>query len=483
MRHRLDPVTRTSHREDDLRNRHGRDKEVAQPQLKSVIRLQNQVILGLSSCFVLVIISTLVLVQHLPHPNDDRRPFWEANQIVSHPQITEVLLKQVEPKPQIIANCSSYGCPLRPVELSSLTYTPPSSIASKNHIILTHKSNRQKPAPINQDRAVLIPSFCNECQSINITSRGQFFVGIFDGHDDNGHLTAQFASDEIPSRIGTKIPNTLFSSELGKSDPDEVEVMKQMITKAFVEVDADVPESGGGCIASIIFRRGSKLYMANTGDSTSFIVVYRPPSDFDEETAKTNGKYIYSPRSPDVQLHLQGSISIHHQNKKHKPNFPEERSRIESLGGRVHIPPKSPMGSRVIVRSALHREDVGLAMSRSIGDWEWTAVGVIPDPDVTVLDLRTFWSENDIRSGAKVFVVMGSDGLFDARRAEFVAAHLAFGFFESQSAQQSREPDSKPKSFASHMIDVGKKLINMASPMQEKFYRDDISFVAQVVEL
>ena len=132
------------------------------------------------------------------------------------------------------------------------------------------------------------------------------------------------------------------------------------------------------------------------------------------------------------------------------------------------------MGSRVIARSTTHHEDVGLAMSRSIGDREWTAVGVIPDPDVQVVNLEEFWNTNNIRTkDSKVFVVLGSDGLFDTRRVEFVAKHLAYVF-------ESRKSDAE---IAEQMLIVGKKLVNMASPINTEFYRDDISFIAKVVEL
>ncbi|KAL7530701.1 hypothetical protein ACHAXR_003633 [Thalassiosira sp. AJA248-18] len=483
MRHRLSPAD-SHHNENNNPNRvrpHGQSQQQSQViQLERVIRLQNYVIVALSSLFVLVIMSTMVLVQHIPHPNDEHTPFWDIKRKMRFGQHDEThnLQQKQEKKTHLLANCTHYGCPLRPLEISQLNRTANTFIASTDHILLTHKSNRKKPAPVNQDRAVLIPSFGDDYKTLNPQSN--FFLGVFDGHDDNGHHIAQFASEEIPSRIASKI-----SLSMKTSDQIRYEIMKQIITQTFVDVDNDAPMPGGGCTATMMLRRGSTMYMANTGDSTSFIAVYAPPSHFDENKANSNKQYVLSPRSPEVQLHLQGTVTIHHINKKHKAHFSEEYSRIEALGGKVHIPPKNPMGSRVIVRSSTHSEDVGLAMSRSIGDWEWTAIGVIPDPDVVVLDLEKFWSENDIQNnGAKVFAVLGSDGLFDARKVEFVANHLAFGLFESRFLRESEEQDSdQQQTFDNHLIDLGKKLVNMASPVKEEWYRDDITFVAKVVEL
>jgi len=143
-------------------------------------------------------------------------------------------------------------------------------------------------------------------------------------------------------------------------------------------------------------------------------------------------------------------------------------------------------------------------MSRSIGDWEWTAVGVIPDPDVRVVNLDDFWSQHIYSGGEgesekKVFALLGSDGLFDARQAEFVGRHLAYGLFESSIPlyddndveNDDVESEQKPydnnadneEAFSKHMIEVGAKLVNMASPLKEEWYRDDITFVAKVIEL
>ena len=99
----------------------------------------------------------------------------------------------------------------------------------------------------------------------------------------------------------------------------------------------------------------------------------------------------------------------------------------------------------------------------------------------------------------KVFALLGSDGLFDARQAEFVGRHLAYGLFESSIPlhdnnneenddveQQSKHDNNnadQEEAFSKHMIEVGAKLVSMASPLKEEWYRDDITIVAKVIEL
>lgn len=439
------------------------------------LELNHGIIATAGCCFFLgCVVSTIVLLCFLRRPHDVHSPFWQRKvNLAQH-------LKRQQQNQQQEHNgsanernylhsdekCPSYGCPIYPVEISTLNSSSNnSSIVSTSHIMLTHISNRK--SQVNQDRIVMIPSFT--VGNAKIDGSNNFFIGLFDGHDDRGHEIASYAAKEVPAQIASKLQH------LDKAPtPDE---MTQIITDVFRNVDANAPSIAGGCTAMTALRIHNDIYLANTGDSTQFIAIYNPPSKLVEEKSIHNKRYIQNMTRPSSeQLHLQGIISIHHQNKVHKANFPEEKSRIENLGGRIHIPPKHPMGSRVIAFSSAHNEDVGLAMSRSIGDSEWTAIGVIPDPDVQVINLEKFWNTNNISTkDAKVFAVLGSDGLFDVRKVEFVARHLAYGFFESLKSDGEVSEQN--------MLTVGKKIVNWASPIQDKFYRDDISFVAKVVEL
>jgi len=81
-----------------------------------------------------------------------------------------------------------------------------------------------------------------------------------------------------------------------------------------------------------------------------------------------------------------GSIEIPYITRQDKPNLSDEKSRIEQAGGHVFVPlpPKDPMkSSRVITK----KENVGLAMSRSIGDSEWSPLGVTAEPIVSKINI------------------------------------------------------------------------------------------------
>ena len=65
----------------------------------------------------------------------------------------------------------------------------------------------------------------------------------------------------------------------------------------------------------------------------------------------------------------------------HKPTLPKESERIKAAGGRIESF-KGPNGEnlgpgRVWLQ---HEDSPGLAMSRSLGDYQAHSIGVIPDP-------------------------------------------------------------------------------------------------------
>ena len=108
---------------------------------------------GLSSFFAVVVISTLLLIQHLPrHPNDERGPFWDVGRDTrfrTHEENHEEQPKRQgnEPLHAIEQNRSRYRCLIHPVEIFQLDDAARTYIASPDHILLTQESNQQKAEP------------------------------------------------------------------------------------------------------------------------------------------------------------------------------------------------------------------------------------------------------------------------------------------------------------------------------------------------
>lgn len=301
---------------------------------------------------------------------------------------------------------------------------------------------------VNQDRSVVLSPFwvgeegkddndhCRQ-QNTNTTERNtpSKLIGCFDGHARLGEVVSEYVVKELPK---------LLASKLDKIQPKSrhhPELISQAITETFLEMDKTAPaEISGGCTASIILQRGSKLYIANAGDSRSFVVVYRS----NKKTAE-----------------------VIHISREDKPNLPDERERVEKAGGKVFLPPAGT--SRVLYTDPESGLTSGLAMSRSIGDWEVGKLGVIPDPIVQIIDIDEVVeshskSDNDVDDDVCIFAVSATDGLMDYTTPEGIATVLAVSMYEKDGP---------------HLLTAMEQLIYVAAAGWERAkrgtYRDDIA--------
>ena len=350
------------------------------------------------------------------------------------------------------AACEAYGCPLYPGDVADETVRtqiqevkdvfPRAGKLSlpfgSTEMAACSQRGTTDQHKFNQDRGVLISPYYwkgDAPTSESSTPTSDFFVAIFDGHGDEGHHVSRFLQTDMVDRISKKLSRS--THDIGSAS------VEQALKEAFIESDRKVPEvyaMNGGSTASLIFRLGSKIYFANAGDSTTFVASYNKRT---------------------------GETKVVHRNRKDKPHLPEERARIEASGGKVRSPPDHPIQARAMAYNSVRKEMVGLAMSRSIGDWEHGKVGVIAEPTVDVLD------ENDILGeGELLFAVVGSDGLFDARTPQFVANHLSKSLFGKET-----EVTGLPGGDRDHPIVECSKLIGIATPKDPKRYRDDITLL------
>jgi serine/threonine protein phosphatase PrpC len=348
------------------------------------------------------------------------------------------------------SNCPSHGCPLTPPEymdeqviqaVDAIKRGAPIPgripFASWRMASLTRKSNRQDP-PFNQDAAVLIQPYI----TAHTTLSSDFFAGIFDGHGNDGHINAQYFAKDVPKRLAEKLnghsPGIITSA-----------TMIKYLKDAFVESDRLAPLKmtlRGGCTASVTVRIGNTLYFANAGDSTTILVsVNTTEFEIVQEGAAPGVLPLYTTRAD-------------------KPHLPEEKARILAAGGHVHIPPKNPNLSRVIVDSKEFNDTIGLAMSRSLGDYEWTVIGVTPEPLVDIVHLDDYKNitEDPLTS---IFLIVASDGLWDLRLKQWYTKQFAESYLKGHDKRRI------------HPLVKMHEMIVFVSPKNEAWYRDDISAI------
>jgi len=213
--------------------------------------------------------------------------------------------------------------------------------------------------------------------------------GVLDGH--GGSQAVDYAKRWLPWILAQHV-----SAALGGRDVPPRGLMKRVIERSFVALQEQMRVYNDasaerrrffdvcGTTASIMLRNARYAYVANLGDSRTVACI------------RGGGGAGAPPKA--VAL-----------TRDHKPNGKAERARILRLGGAVAL--DGPHTWRV--------EPVGLATSRSLGDLDSRqlpnggrldhgAYLVSPQPDVTILDLRTLQTK-----GTAGCFVFATDGLWD----------------------------------------------------------------------
>ena len=211
-------------------------------------------------------------------------------------------------------------------------------------------------AKINQDRGCVVQPYGED-------PRRALFA-VYDGHGEHGQEVSQFAMEYIRDHLH-KHPS--FTSDLPLA-----------LTPTFLNCDLAMKadpkvrckHSGTTAVVAVLIDK--ELTLAWAGDSRAVL-------------ATKKGLKVLSKDLTD----------------DHNPDVPEEQARIEGAGGFVKPRTKEGFSARVYLNSNFTQ--VGLAMSRSLGDRCVKHVGVIADPTISTHTL----TDQD------VFFIVASDGIWE----------------------------------------------------------------------
>ena len=291
---------------------------------------------------------------------------------------------------------------------------------------------------INQDY-YFIEMNINKIKNYNI-------FGVLDGHGLYGHLISLFVGKYI-------VKSFINHSELSSSSDLEELYFKlkhnnyEIINEIFVNAEKELYNeefdsnfSGTTCI--IVIQLGEKLICANSGDSRAILVYNQKDSLLDKKAKESDTNFYqirniiapYSTYRNNICASLKSSPSrssldlkklklldqrtslskksIHFDNfatnifnlsNDLKPTLPLEKQRIIENGGRVekYIEEDGTSNGpyRVWVQDEMYP---GLAMSRSIGDFIASSVGVIPNPEIIEYSLNK----------SSEYMIIASDGIW-----------------------------------------------------------------------
>jgi len=415
------------------------------------------------------------------------------------------------------AGCPFYGCPVLPRDIAFdeaanelLTHLETETEPADHNELWDAWKEQQQGATltligfkggspdqqINQDRSFLIHPFqiVSPNNEIDETFHQAKLLGVFDGHGWEGEVVSQIALTDVPQIISHNLFAALQKHRQQKPqqdgdnpassmlDDDSLdEIVKKVLVDAFVEVDqVNIPrDQSGGCTASVVLQLDGRVYVANAGDSQSILVTYRP-SD--------------------------GSIHVPFVTREDKPHLEDESERIRERGGIVTLPDDEDDTSRVWDPE----EQMGLAMSRSLGDHTHTPLGVIPHPLVDAFHLSEIKAQHsqahpkkqaenisqnncknddeddkiggecnvDEHDEVQVFAISATDGLMDYWDPLELATAIGKSTIVDSSDTYSQGSQQKKQ----HLLLACKDVIFTAAQgwleEMEGQYRDDIAIVA-----
>ena len=260
----------------------------------------------------------------------------------------------------------------------------------------------------------------------NDLSNGYKFIGVCDGHGEDGQNVSDYLRNNLPRELGNELKKIINNEnkrlriiesmlkkkrdeKLGNEEKindkkegdilikniENIETFKDLFKKAFVSTNLKLIEesymfnlenSGSTCVSILLQKENTKkFYVANVGDSRA-IIVKQPIKNTNNED-KNNNIWSFEQLSRDHNLLEK-----------------DEADRILKHGGEIQQYQnekgefEGPL--RIYIK---HEEGPGLAMSRSFGDVLGTIIGLIAEPEVT---------EYIIKKEDKA-IIIASDGLWE----------------------------------------------------------------------
>lgn len=235
----------------------------------------------------------------------------------------------------------------------------------------------------NQDSYCCLPGFGGEAD--------QCFMGVFDGHGENGHRVSQYAAQKVPE---------LFAEAL-KAGSTPADAMKHACVETNTQLhhSVEIDDRVSGTTAITAFLHGSELYIGNVGDSRAIACLIK--GDTLKAEALSRDQNCYRDDEYDRVREAGATVLAYSQLEGRKD--PEvkvwKNEETDEDDDEPYI--WFPTG--------------GAAFTRSIGDGDAEVYGVYAEPEVRHLSLQP----------EHAFVVIASDGVWEFLSTNDMAELLA----------------------------------------------------------
>ena len=233
----------------------------------------------------------------------------------------------------------------------------------------------------------------------NIIYDDLIFIGVCDGHGENGHYVSEFLINRLPSNLYDMYAN-LKTNEKKDFENISQNAITHLFEESFLKTDSELNDfcdhmkkkklsgdyvpnffncdySGSTCVSLLLKQRDTSIvYIANVGDSRTIVI-------------KENENNLWT--------HKQLS-------RDHKPTEKDEYQRIIEADGEIEaIEDDNGNWTGPLRVWEKGSEGPGLAMTRSLGDKVGSRLGVVCTPEVF---------KYEIKDEDRAFII-ASDGLWE----------------------------------------------------------------------
>ena len=217
--------------------------------------------------------------------------------------------------------------------------------------------------PANQDSFLV-------CE-VQIQDKPAYLLMVSDGHGESGHRVSSYLTTYLPC----------FFLEALETVSDILPALVsayQQTNDSMRKCDLDVLCSGSTCLTMVVLE--GEVFIANVGDSRA-VLCQKGSEGLTAVTLTTD----------------------------HKPDVPSERRRLEEAGGRVEASCGANGQSVGPLRLWFQGENTpGLTLSRAMGDFLASPIGLISTPDVCSMHLVM----------DDEFIILASDGIWEFLETE-----------------------------------------------------------------
>eukprot|EP00916_Digyalum_oweni_P002612 GHVL01004744.1.p1 GENE.GHVL01004744.1~~GHVL01004744.1.p1 ORF type:complete len:444 (+),score=69.83 GHVL01004744.1:78-1334(+) len=258
--------------------------------------------------------------------------------------------------------------------------TPP-LIPSNRHTCKKTASSRFSPlgigecslmgrGPVNED-TIIVEQLDDNC----------WLFGVFDGHGPCGYNASQLASKYVKKAALEKIEELNISDDGQHANIQDLAIWFQRLFSDIVsEMRLETDRyKDSGTSATVALLLGPDLCLAHVGDSRAIL-----------GESQSN------------------ALTVTQLTRDHKPSLEDEFARVHAAGGKIDTHCYRFATQDLVVSRLSHpiTNRPGIAMSRSLGDLDAAAIGLISDPEVSIYSLPNDGCSNAI-------LMIGSDGLWD----------------------------------------------------------------------